>query len=340
MLKRLAYLIRLTFALTVFVSSRLLAQLPVTIKDFKNDLVIYSDLGTTTAPFRIKLEQNNKTIQFKYKHNYRMNLGFGFAYRWASLRFSFPLPGYMRPLDAFGESKIFNIGSDFKLKRFFIDLDIRHIRGYGVRDMQLVDAPLSRNDIGVLCLSAQGWYFHNAQFNVTAFKGKTAHFDRRILTFYGKSGFGINRLGSNDVIGILPPIAQDSAINIFGSHHFTSVDLYVVPGIAFVDRRHNFQYGLIAGLGFSIQQKGYFNGYENRYFLGLAPKYDLSFVAGFNSEHSFLMLTNELDSRIIHFKELKYDQFIHSIRLTGGIRIKQLKKDRKIKHNPQFNKES
>ena len=118
------------------------------------------------------------------------------------------------------------------------------------------------------------------------------------------------------------------------------MDLYVVPGIAFVDRRHNFQYGLIAGLGFTVQQKGYYNGYENRYFLGLAPKYDFSFVAGFNSEHSFLMLTNELDSRIIHFKNLKYDQFIHSIRLTGGFRIKQVKKERKTKRGYPFNKES
>jgi len=337
--KRIRY--RLSILLILFsFNSSLSAQIPVSIREFKDNLVIYSDLGTTTAPLRLKIQEGSNSFILKYKHNYRVSMGFGFAYRWVSFRFSLPLPGYMRSTDSYGESSIFNIGTDFKVKRFFVDLDIRNIRGYSMHatpeSIPTYEKPISREDLSVFNLSAQCWYFQNAHFNITAFKGKTAHFDKRMLTFYGKSGFGLNRLGSNDGLSILPIAVQDSNLTLSESPHFTSVDLFAVPGIAFVDRRNNFQYGIIAGLGFSVQQKSYFNGFENRYFLGIAPKYDFSIVAGYNSENSFLMLTNELDSRLIQFKQLKYSQFIHMIRLTGGFRIKQVKKNRNRKTERVF----
>jgi hypothetical protein len=300
-------------------------------KQFSNQWVVFSDIGTTTAPFRLTFDSENGEKKLLFRHNYRLNFGMGFSFKWLSLRLSLPLPGYMRSVDEFGKSKLFLIGTDFTLKNFVLDGDVRYVQGYALKDGindTLLDqsAHLIRPDIRVVNVAFNTWYFRNEQFKISAFRGKTAHYQRQVISWYVKGSFAINSLYSSDDFSLIPAHFVDAGNSKTSTPRISSVDLSAIPGFAFVDRKSNFQYGILAGFGAAVQQKGYYNGYENRSFLGLVPRYDISFALGFNNDAYFLMMINEFDNKMIRLDDLRYAQTVYFFRLSGGFRFPERKK--------------
>jgi hypothetical protein len=61
------------------------------ITDFKKNLIVYSDLGFTSAPFTISYPFSNEINQITYKNNFKSILGLGVSYKWFSLRVGLPI---------------------------------------------------------------------------------------------------------------------------------------------------------------------------------------------------------------------------------------------------------
>ena len=106
--------------------------LPYTL--YKNKVVLYSDIGYTSAPFSMHYNYNNTVDKLKYKNNFRTILGFGICYKWFALRIGIPLPGYFKPVSSFGKTIPLDLGFDFTIKKTFFDIDIRSYRGYAILD--------------------------------------------------------------------------------------------------------------------------------------------------------------------------------------------------------------
>ena len=80
---------------------------------------VYTDLGYNTSPFRINYPFNENADFLRYKNNFKTFMGIGFAYKWFHLRIGFPVFGFVKPVDRWGESQQFQIGFNFRLKKFF-----------------------------------------------------------------------------------------------------------------------------------------------------------------------------------------------------------------------------
>ena len=92
------------------------------LEDFYESKVIYADIGFNTAPFSLHYNFPNGIEKLSYKNNYKPFLGMGFAYKWFSLRVGLPILGYFRDKEQFGETKQYNLGFDFDIKKIHFDI--------------------------------------------------------------------------------------------------------------------------------------------------------------------------------------------------------------------------
>ena len=111
----------------------------------------------------------------------------------------------------------------------------------------------------------------------------------------------------------------------------SSLDLGLVPGYAYVYRYNNWQISAFAGLGGAIQSKFYAANNVTRGFLGIAPRIDLRFIAGYSKPKFFFWFTSDFDVKSIAYKEMKFSQDYHSVKLVAGVRLDKKKKTKKSK---------
>lgn len=293
---------------------------------FNDQLVIYSDLGYSTAPFTILYPFSNSTDRLKFKNNYRNILGFGLCYKWFSLRLSFPLPGYARQVERYGKTAPFNVGFDFSLKKFFFDTDLRFFKGYAIKDaytwndtLTSASPNLLRPDAQSLSFSMNTWYFNNKNFKMSALRGKTGHYNSAVQTWYIKGTFNVfgSSNGSSELIpgGLQSNKPQTSSIS------YSATDVGIVPGYAYVNRINNWQFSVIGGIGGVFQAKFYENNGLPRGFLGLAPRYDFRMMGGYSVPSWFIFLITDFDNKSIRFGELIYRQNYYSIKVVAGKRF-------------------
>ncbi len=298
------------------------------IQSFRLKKVCYSDIGFNTAPFSLKFKDSigNKEHLF-YRNNLRSVFGIGFSYKWFSLRLAINLPGHLKPVSKFGETKYIDLGLEFKTKRHFYDIDFHNYKGYAIKNAYYWNDSLDKNinphfitqEMNALSLSLNTWRFFNKSINMSALKGKTAMYLKEEKSFYLKTTFNLHGVGNN---GTLIPIEKFNPKNSKTSASTISAfDFGVLPGYVYVNRFKNWQYSGMLGLGPVIQSKFYYVDGIQRGYLGLAPRIDVRILFGYNVPRWFINFITEFDNKSIKFNNLKYQQTFYLIKLIGGIRF-------------------
>lgn len=305
---------------------------------YNNKIVLYTDFGYTTAPFSIKYDFTPEVNKLKYRNNYKSIFGFGICYKWFALRLSFALPGSEHNELKYGKTTAYNLGFDFTLKKVFVDVDLRNYQGYVIKHAYKWN-PTDFNSIShpnqivpsmtAASFSINAWYFHNKHFKMSAVRGKTAHFTRKVHTWYIKNTLNIYGVG-NGSNSVIPTILYDSTNSKTKSTGYTAFDIGSIPGYAFGNRINNWQFTGLLGFGPVLQNKFYNVDNNSRSFLGLAPRFDIRFIGGYSKPHYFIFLVTDFDNKSIKFNSLKYTQTFYSIKLVAGLRLDG-KEDRKKK---------
>lgn len=300
---------------------------PVAVKDFKDQHVLFTDIGISPAPFQISYPFQLAEGPLKYKNNFKPILGLAYAYKWFSMRVSFPvLPG-VRSVEKYGKSKQFGIGFDYNFKRLYTDIDFRIIQGYAIKNALAFDTSLSANApnliypaLGTMNLALNLWYFNTDDFKMNALQGKRAHFEKQVHTWYVKGT--LNYFGvTHDSREIIPSLLQDPQQSKTSAQSYSALDFGVIPGYAYANRINNWQFSGWAGIGPVIQSKFYTLDPGAQGFLGIAPRYDIKFVTGYSTPERFILLAGNFDNKSAAFTNLTYRQFFYTIRLVVGLRI-------------------
>lgn len=306
-------------------------------KSFKDKIVWFADLGYASAPFSIKYNFDNGVDRIKYRNNFRTVLGFGGAYKWFSLRLAVSLPGNMLPVSDYGKTEQFNLGFDFTYKKVFFDVDWRNYKGFSVKNAYKWNDSLSISSphdiqphLNAANLSLNAWYFNNKHFKMSAIRGKTGHYTKELHTWYLKSTinfFGVGNTGAP----VIPEDLVDPESSKTGSTFFSAFDMGVIPGYAYVNKINNWQFSGSFGLGPVLQGKFYEVNGNTRTFVGLAPRYDIRLIGGYNVDRYFVMLVTDFDNKSIGFNDMKYRQSYYSVRVVSGIRLDKKEKTKKSK---------
>lgn len=291
---------------------------------FRDKKVVYADLGFSTAPFSLKFKDSlGNRHNLAYRNNSRPALGFGFSYKWFSIRIGMSLPIHTRSVAKYGETSYLDLGFEFKTRRHFYDIDLHNYRGFAIKNawkwndtLDPVNEPnLIYNDLLTVSLSVNTWRFLNPNIKVNILRGKTGMYLKKEESVYIKTT--VNYFYADRFDGIVPDGLAFLANSKLYSRNIAALDFGFVPGYVYVDRIRNWQFSGMLGLGGVVQLKAY----DGRVFLGLSPRYDLRFMAGYNVEKWFLNLVSEFDNKSIRFNDLRYRQTYYTLKLVGGLRF-------------------
>jgi len=304
---------------------------------FKNDVILFTDLGLYAAPFSLKDNYALGVKKLKYRNNPKMALGLGFSYKWFAFRFGFALPVNVFSKDKYNETKYFDIGLRFSLKQTYTTIEFKDYRGYVIKDAadwnDSIKASGAQNDFrentASISVSANVWWFKSKSFNYQAALGKVGHYNGVGKTWYFKST--INFFGVSNFYETLVPIELTDTSDRVTANGVGAIDVGFIPGYAYVNRIKNWQFSALAGLGGVIQAKYYTKNETTRSFLGVAPRIDLRLMVGYSRPKYFILLSSDFDIKSIKIQDLSYNQSYYNIRLTGGFRIKTKEKKPKQK---------
>lgn len=302
------------------------------IESFRERPIMYSDVGYNANPFSLSGNFGQNVNELSYKNNFSPFLGLGFAYKWFHLRVGFPIIGNIRSATKFGQTTQYNFAYDLTYKKVWYDFEFKSTFGYALKNAAQWDT--SSNDeqphqilpkVQSLNLMMNGWYFKNPEFQMNGLLGKRAHYTKEILTWYLKGT--INYFGSANRNGsLVPEQIQDPQIPIQTLTQLQAFDFGVVPGVAYVNRKNNWQLGGWLGLGPVIQIKGYETPDYSKLFLGLAPRFDMRFMGGYSSDERFFFIVTDFDNKSIRYNELNYRQLYYAIKFVAGFRFGVSKK--------------
>lgn len=260
------------------------------------------------------------------RNNSRLIIGAGFSYKWITIRLSSGLLGNLRPLSRYGKTEYYDLGVDFTLKkRFYFDVDFHIYKGYTFKNAYHWNDTLNElkpntydPTLAAASFSVNTWHFQSEDFNMPSFKGKTGMYKRDIATFYLR--YTMNYYGFGNENGILPIEIRDTTKSITGAKTLAAIDFGVIPGYAIVKRYKNMQFGIMAGLGGTIQSKFYIRPDYTRGYLGLSPRVDFKLTAGWNKPKWFAMLVTDFDNKGISFRHEKYRQTFYTVKFVAGVR--------------------
>jgi hypothetical protein len=295
------------------------AQQPV-LERFKDRPIIYTDIGYNVNPFKIAYPFSAGQNTLAYKNNFSPFLAFGFAYKWFHLRLGFPVIGNLRSPSKYGKTTQYNFAYDLNYKKIWYDFEFKSTFGYALRQpKQILPEAYSIN--GML----NAWYFNNPDFQMNGLLGKRAHYNQEILTWYLKGT--LNYFGSaNRNGGLIPEDFQDQQQPITTLTQLKAFDFGVAPGVAYVNRKNNWQIGGWAGAGPVLQIKGYTTPAFSKANIGIAPRYDLRLMGGYSSDEKFFFIVTDFDNKSLRFGDLKYRQIYFAWKFVAGYRFKEKEK--------------
>lgn len=309
----------------------------------KNQWIWYSDIGYRTSPFTLKYDFSPEIDKLKFRHNIKPILGIGVHYKWFALRVGFGLPTTIYSENKFGRHIPLNFGAQFSIKKMFIDADLRFNRGYVIKNAVRWDTTLSQlypnkklNNLNSFSMSTNLWHFKNKEIHMKPILGRAGHYNRDAGSFYLKYTFNFFGVSNNDDTlykELVPIDFIKSTVGATQSRRLAAIDLGVVPGYAFVKRLNNWQFSFIGGLGAVLQSKFYSTAttITPKNIIGIAPRIDLKFIGGYNDERYFCHLDTDFDIKSARYQRLSYRQYFYSIKLVGGIRLKEKEKKTKRK---------
>jgi hypothetical protein len=298
---------------------------------YKEQLVLKSSLGYNTAPFSIRGDFNSTKETLKYRANMNAVLGLGFSYKWLSLGLNFALPGYLKTTTKFGETNYFDIDLNFDIKLWYFAFDIHSYQGFAlidaVRFSDTLVSPGSSNQLKPSLRSASvglnGYRFKNKSFNRKAALGIVGNYKEDVTSFFVK--YTMNLHGVANSTGLMPSDHLNDIRSIVSSNAFSAFDFGAVPGYVYINNLKGWQYGGMAGLGLVLQSKFYQFNNTTRGFLGLAPRYDLRLMGGYNVSNWFCMIDLQFDNKTIRFNDIRYGQNYYYLRILYGYRFKKNK---------------
>jgi hypothetical protein len=296
---------------------------------YKDKVIFYSDLGFSSSPYSMHFKSNETEItKLKYKNNLGVIMGLGGSYKWFSIRLAFALKKNFFPIEARGKTKYIDLGFDFTLKKMYVEFDFRNYKGYALKNASAWNTALNGSyemhpEASTLSLVLNGWYFHNKDFKMHSMKGRIGHYNKEVFTWYLKNTLNIQ--GVSDVGSIIPLTLTDTLNSKNRATTISAFDFGSIPGVAYVNRKNNWQFGGMLGFGPVIQSKFYIVNETTRGFLGLAPRYDIRFIAGYNVPRWFAMISTEFDNKSIRFNDLIYRNSKYTIKLMAGIRLQKKK---------------
>lgn len=310
-------------------------QAPTPFTLYKDKIVLYTDLGFSTSPFTMRFKSANTDVtKLKYKNNLGLVMGFGGTYKWFALRLGFALTRNLRPIGKFGKTSYFDLGFDFPVKKMYFEFDFRNYKGYAIKNAYHWNDSLNPGqkheihpDAATLTIGLNGWYFNNKDFKMNSLKGKVGHYNKEVFTWYLKNT--INIQGVSNTESIIPLQLTDSLNSKTRTKTISAFDFGCIPGVAYVNRMKNWQYAGMIGFGPVIQSKFYIVDENTRGFLGLAPRYDIRFIGGYNVPKWFVMLTTEFDNRSVRFNDLRYRNYNYTIKIAAGMRFDKKTKEQK-----------
>lgn len=302
---------------------------------YKENPILYLDLGYNAAPASIKYDFGNGIEKIKFRHNFKTMLGFGFSYKWFSIRLGAALVGNVRPVSRYGKANYVDLGINFSIKKTYSELDFRSYSGYVIQDAKDWDTTLNdlrpndvSQDIRSYNVAFSMWYFDNLKFRIDPFQGIKGQYTQAVTTWYleGKLDFyGIyNTFGS-----IIPVQLFDSTNTKTGASNYSALDFGVIPGIGHVNKIKNWQFGAMFAFGPRIQLKSYNVNGTPTSVMGLVARYDVRLIAGYTVPQFFAMFSLELDNKSIAFQDLNYKQSFYRMRLSIGYRFKTKEEKKK-----------
>lgn len=302
------------------------------IESFRERPIMYTDLGYNANPFSIQGNFNQQLTNLSYKNNFSPFLGLGFAYKWFHLRVGFPIIGNVKPTSKFGQTSQYNFAYDLTYKKVWYDFEFKSTFGYALKNAGSFDTVSSSQKPHMILpkvrsfnVMMNGWYFHNPEFQMNGLLGKRAHYTKEILTWYLKGT--INYFGSASKNGALIPVAlQNTQIPMQTLQQLQAFDFGIIPGIAYVNRKNNWQLGGWLGLGPVVQIKGYETPTNSKLLLGLAPRFDMRIMGGYSSDERFFFLVTDFDNKSIRYNELNYRQLYYALKFVAGFRFGAPKK--------------
>jgi len=295
-------------------------------EDYREKLVLYSDVGYNTAPFNVRFPFSSELEQINYRNNYRTILGIGVAWKWFALRVGIPVFNRYRSNELFTKSDQLNLSADYEYKHWFFEGNLNLTRGYAaLTATQWNQNSPSENELFPNLLSynvSMGtWYFKNKNFKINALLGKRARYLREVKSWYLKGAmniFGLDNLNHT----ILPNVLCTPSATRTYAQSIGALDVGLIPGFAYVNAINNWQFSSWFGLGGVIQFKGYTATTGiNRVFLGLAPRYDFRLMGGYTSRDFFAFLVSDFDNKSMAFNNLSFNQYFYSIQLLFGKRF-------------------
>ena len=318
----------------LFCSQVLFAQ-PHAIESFRERPIMYADLGYTANPFSLKGKFGQQVNELSDKNNFSPFLGLGFAYKWFHLRVGFPIIGNIRSATKFGQTTQYNFAYDLTFKKVWYDFEFKSTFGYALKDANDWDSTLSASQphlimpkVRSMNVMMNGWYFHNPDFQMNGLLGKRAHYTKEILTWYLKGT--VNYFGSANKTGpLVPTQVQDPQITMMNLNRLQAFDFGVVPGLAYVNRKNNWQLGGWFGLGPVLQIKGFETPSYSKLLLGLAPRFDFRLMGGYSSDERFFFLVTDFDNKSIRYDAFNYRQLYYAIKFVAGYRFAAQKKEKK-----------
>jgi hypothetical protein len=301
------------------------------VKNYSNKLVLSSDIGFNNAPFSLFItDSKNTKTRFKYRNNISPFFGFGLNYQWFSFRIGSLIPGNIKSEEKYGKTAFVKLGAEFRLKKFFFDLEYTGFQGFYINNLSEIDNNLPDNhlitEVKTKSTYINSWYFHNKNFRISTFNGKTSTFNRNIFSWYIKSSFNAYSVENN--IPMLPISVYDPSKSITYVRKLKAIDFGLIPGIAYSAKFHRLNFGFLIGIGCAIQDKSYETKDIHRNFIGLAPRYDVRFSLGYNYDRWFLRLRAEFDNKTIAYPDLYYRQTYSVYKIVYGYRFEM--KNRKI----------
>lgn len=281
---------------------------------------MYADIGYNVNPFRISYPNLSPVNSLAYKNNFSPFLGLGFAYKWFHLRLGFPVLGNLRPANKYGKTTQYNFSYDLTFRRIWYDLELKSTFGYALKTPSLTFP-----DVYALNFMSNAWYFHNPEFQMNGLLGKRAHYTKQIITWYIKGT--VNYFGSaNRNGGLIPEDFQDQQQPITTLTQLKAFDFGAAPGVAYVNRKNNWQIGGWAGLGPVLQIKGYTTPAFSKANIGIAPRYDLRLMGGYSSDEKFFFIVTDFDNKSLRYDDFEYRQIYFAWKFVAGYRFKEKEK--------------
>jgi len=316
-----------TVVLSLFIFGILYGQnerLPYTM--YPDKVVLHTSLSLNSAPFKLKDNFGNFD-KLSYRHNLNLIQGVGLAYKWFAFEISYKLPGHIKNTDKFGKTRYFDLGLQFSYKKWDYSLNFQEYKGFGIKDAKVIskNLPLSpsgyylNGNIKSTSFGMNAYRFYNPDLRMKPAVGIIGRYTAPVHGAYLKLTTNIHGISSRN--RLIPYNYLTTQSSIHKANSISAFDFGAIPGYAYINNIDGWQFGAFAGLGAVIQTKFYSFGNTRRGFLGLAPRFDLKFQAGYNVDNWFLMLTSQFDHKSIRFKNFKYSQTYYSLRLTYGYRF-------------------